>query len=193
MWGSNRRKRGQGAADEPEPEQRLRNAVRQVRIESAERTGVVVDLRDAEVARLELLNDELAPIFEEIPADVDMFDRGVSKGEVPRLWIDVITYIVMGRDKRQYRFIQDNRFGRKVLLETSQIPEMVEAVTRYVAGRLVERERAFAGDIDLSSRVMRDARRLRRRQTWRVIRAFVFGIVVTLATLFAAVWFLPAR
>ena len=38
---------------------RLRDALRKARIEAADRTGVVVDLRDAEVARLEILNDAL--------------------------------------------------------------------------------------------------------------------------------------
>lgn len=33
---------------------RLRDALRQARIEAADRTGVVIDLRDAEVARLEI-------------------------------------------------------------------------------------------------------------------------------------------
>ena len=42
---------------------RLRDALRQARIEAADRTGVVVDLRDAEVARLEILNEALDPLF----------------------------------------------------------------------------------------------------------------------------------
>src|ERR1700722_1794790 len=86
---------------------RLRDALRQARIEAADRTGVVVDLRDAEVARLEILNEALDPLFKEIPDHVDMFDRGISQGVTPRLWIDVVAHVVMGRDKRIYRFVQD--------------------------------------------------------------------------------------
>jgi len=88
----------------------LRDAMRDARIEAAERTGVVVDLRDAEVARLELLNEELDPVFGEIPDRVDLFDRGLSRGDTPRLWIDAIAHIEMGRDKRIYRLVQDSRF-----------------------------------------------------------------------------------
>ena len=62
--------------------------MRKARVDQAERTGVVVDLHDAEVARLELLNEALDPVFAEIPAEVDLFDRGISRGETPRLWID---------------------------------------------------------------------------------------------------------
>src|ERR1700759_4992277 len=93
---------------------RLRDALRQARIEAADRTGVVVELRDAEVARLEILNEALDPLFEQVPNEVDFLDRGISQGDTPRLWIDVIAHIAMGRDKRLYRFVQDTRFGRMV-------------------------------------------------------------------------------
>ena len=122
---------------------RLRDALRQARIEAADRTGVVVDLRDAEVARLEILSDALDPLFSQIPDSVDLFDRGLSQGETPRLWIDVVAHVVMGRDKRIYRFVQDTRFGRIVLAESHEVAAMVQAVTDYVARRMVERERAM--------------------------------------------------
>src|SRR3979490_1068472 len=85
---------------------RLRDALRQARIEAADRTGVVVDLHDADVARLEILNEALDPLFQEVPAEVDLFDGGISRGETPRLWIDAIAHVGMGRDKRIYRFVQ---------------------------------------------------------------------------------------
>src|SRR5437588_206365 len=72
---------------------RLRDALRQARIEAADRTGVVVDLRDAEVARLEILNDALEPLFAQIPDQVDLFDRGISQGDSPRLWIFVVGFL----------------------------------------------------------------------------------------------------
>ena len=127
----------------PGEPQRLKDALRKARIDAAERTGVVVDLHDAEVARLELLNEALDPVFEEIPAEVDLFDRGISRGETPRLWIDAIAHVAMGRDKRIYRFLQDTRYGRKVLAENVNIPEIAEAVTKYIAHRMIERERAL--------------------------------------------------
>jgi len=100
----------QSTASEPQP-MRLRDALRKARIEAADRTGVVVELRDAEVARLEILNEALDPLFAQIPEKVDLFDRGVSQGETPRLWIDVVAHVLMGRDKRIYRFVQDTRFA----------------------------------------------------------------------------------
>src|ERR1700685_3447486 len=122
---------------------RLRDALRQARIEAADRTGVVVDLRDAEVARLEILNEALDPLFAQIPERVDLFDRGISQGDSPRLWIDVVAHVVMGRDKRIYRFVQDTRFGRIVIAESHDVAAIVDAVTDYVARRMIEREHAL--------------------------------------------------
>ena len=122
---------------------RLRDALRQARIEAADRTGVVVELRDAEVARLEILNEALDPLFAQISDTVDLFDRGISQGETPRLWIDVVAHVVMGRDKRIYRFVQDTRFGRIVIAESHDVPVIVDAVTGYVARRMIEREHAM--------------------------------------------------
>src|ERR1700733_7726988 len=132
MWGRKRKVEAPKDAAPPSP---LQEAMHQARVEAAERTSVVVDLRDAEAARLELLNEALDPLFAEIPAEVDLFDRGISRGETPRLWIDAVAHVAMGRDKRVYRFVQDTRFGRRVLAETVHIHEMEDAITKYIAQR----------------------------------------------------------
>jgi hypothetical protein len=121
----------------------LRDALRKARIEAADRTSVVVDLRDAEVARLEILNEALDPLFAQVPDNIDLFDRGISQGETPRLWVDVVAHIVMGRDKRAYRFVQDTRFGRILLAESHDVPVIVDAVTDYIARRMIERDHAL--------------------------------------------------
>jgi hypothetical protein len=169
-------------AETPHP---LKDAVREARIEAAERSSVVVDMRDADIARLELLNEALDPSFREIPDDVELFDRGVSKGDVPRLWIDVVAHVEMGRDKRQYRFVQDTRYGRAVIAETYEVPAMAEAVTRYVARRLVERERALADDAwSGHAAAGKMARPERARQRWGLFWTFVFGFIGGAAGLF---------
>ena len=95
------------------------------------------------MARLEILNEALDPLFAQIPEQVDLFDRGISQGETPRLWIDVVAHVVMGRDKRIYRFVQDTRFGRIVIAESHEVAVIVDAVTDYVARRMIEREHAL--------------------------------------------------
>ena len=156
---------------------RLRDALRQARIEAADRTGVVVELRDAEVARLEILNEALDPLFAQVPEQVDLFDRGVSQGETPRLWIDVVAHVVMGRDKRIYRFVQDTRFGRIVIAESHDVPVVVDAVTGYVARRMIEREHAMVATPVAEPVVEEKPRR-------RGFGAFVLGFVLGAVALF---------
>ena len=166
----------------------------QARVEAAERSSVVVDLRDAEVARLELLNEALDPLFAEIPPEVELFDRGLSRGETPRLWIDAVVHVAMGRDKRIYRLLQDTRFGRRVLAESHEIPEIVKAVTDYVARRLVERERALEEDPDFIGRIgRREVARERRRRRRRAFGALVFGFFLGLVTLVLIALLLAGR
>ena len=165
---------------------RLRDALRQARIEAADRTGVVVDLRDAELARLEILNEALDPLFTQVPDTVDLFDRGISQGETPRLWIDVVAHVVMGRDKRTYRFVQDTRFGRKVLAESHEVPAIVGAVTDYVARRIVEREQALVATPEQGA--VKHKKR-RRGGFW----TFVLGFVLGAAALFGLALFAALR
>ena len=186
MWGRSKKAEAE-KPEAPEPHS-LKDAVRDARIEAAERSGVVVDLRDAEVARLELLNDALDPLFADIPAYVDLFDRGVSKGDVPRLWVDVIAHVEMGRDKRQYRFVQDTRYGRAVLAESYEVRDIVQAVTRYVARRMVERERALADDAPFGqASAQKMMEHERRRSRLRAFRTFIYGVIIGVAALIALV------
>ncbi|HEU0085199.1 MAG TPA: hypothetical protein VFQ87_20305 [Bradyrhizobium sp.] len=176
------------SATEPAAEKplRLRDALRQARIEAADRTGVVVDLRDAEVARLEILNDALDPLFAQVPDHIDLFDRGISQGENPRLWIDVVAHVAMGRDKRIYRLLQDSRFGRSVLAESHDVPVIVQAVTDYVARRMVEREHA------LVATPMPEAGREEKRRRggfW----TFAFGFILGALALFGLALFATLR
>ena len=157
---------------------RLRDALRQARIEAADRTGVVVDLRDAEVARLEILNEALDPLFAQVPEQIDLFDRGISQGDTPRLWIDVVAHVLMGRDKRTYRFVQDTRFGRIVIAESHEAAVIVDAVTDYVARRMVEREHALVAT-PTAPPVARE--KPRRGRFWVFALGFVAGAVALFA------------
>src|SRR4030081_2179018 len=157
---------------------RLRDALRQARIEAADRTGVVVDLRDAEVARLEILSEALDPLFVQIPEKGDLFDRGISQGDTPRLWIDVVAHVLMGRDKRMYRLVQDTRFGRIVLAESHEVSAIVTAVTDYVARRMIEREHALVATPMVEPAT--EVEKPRRGGFW----TFLLGFLVGAAALF---------
>jgi hypothetical protein len=195
MWGRKGKTIAATGGSEPQaPASPLKEALHQARIEAAERTSVVVDLRDAEVARLELLNEALDPLFADIPPEIDLFDRGISRGDTPRLWIDSVAHVAMGRDKRVYRVLHDSRFGRRVLVESYDIPEVVKAVTDYAARRLIERERALDDDPDLLTRVGRaEAARARRRWRRRDFAVLAFGFVLGLIAFLLALVVLASR
>ena len=54
----------------------------------------------------------------------------------------------MGRDRRTYRFLRDTRLGRVVLAESHEIKPVADQVTRYIAERIVERQRMIDGDVE---------------------------------------------
>jgi hypothetical protein len=128
-----------------DPSRKLADAIRDVKNALADRDDVVVDLREAHRMRLDLLAAELAPVFAGVPADMDSFDFAVSSGLQPRLWIDAVAHVAMGRDRRTYRFLKDTRIGRVVLAESTDMKTVSDQVTRYVAERVVERQRQMEG------------------------------------------------
>jgi hypothetical protein len=192
MWG--RKRKSEADAKAAAPASPLKQAMHAARVEAAERTSVVVDMRDADVARLELLNEALDPLFAEIPPEIDLFDRGISRGETPRLWIDAVAHVAMGRDKRMYRFLHDTRIGRQVLTESHDIPEVVKAITAYVARRLVDRQRALDEDPDFITRIApSEAKRERRRRRWKATGSLLSGFFLGLLSLVAAGLILASR
>jgi hypothetical protein len=177
----------------------LTDALRRARIADADRTDVVVEIREAERARLDMLADELRGVFSELPPDDEQFVNAVVPGDPPRLWIDATSFVVIGRDRRVYRFLKDTRLGRTVILETASLDDIADTITDYVAERVIERERALEGDwlvkrgrreparerarIDIATRETLDRSGL----GW-VIAAFLFGVLIGAAALLAYAW-----
>ncbi|TIT76785.1 MAG: hypothetical protein E5W45_07605, partial [Mesorhizobium sp.] len=64
------------------------------------------------------------------------------------LWIDAVCHVAMGRDRRTYRFLRDTRIGRVVLAESSDMKVVADSVTRYVAERVIERQRMMEGGVE---------------------------------------------
>lgn len=126
---------------------RLAEAIREVKNGAADRDDVVIEMREAERMRLELFAAELGPVIRDVPRDLDMFDFVISSGLQPRFWIDAISHVSMGRDKRTFRFVRDTRLGRVVLAESTDMRIVADRVTNYIAGRLVERQRLLEGDV----------------------------------------------
>lgn len=129
---------------------RLSDAVRRVRIAESERVDAIVDLHEAEKARLSALAEALDGVFGEVPSDDDFFLFNIAGGMQPRLWIDPTSHVVIGRDRRTYRFLKDTRLGRIVIRETADLDAIADAVTDYIAEKTVERERVQEGELLLA-------------------------------------------
>lgn len=175
----------------------LKRIMREVRIAHAERNDVVIDLREAEQARLELLAEALDGVFDELPQDNEQLLLGVLPGQPPRFWVDATSFVLMGRDKRQYQFVKDTRLGRTVLAESADVEAIADAVTRYVAERIVEREQAIEADW-LTSAVRKGGRRVTSPGRpgvegvpviWGIL-GFGLGMIAGMFLLVAIAWFM---
>lgn len=124
----------------------LQNAIRDIRLQDMERSDVIVELRDTERARLELLQHALEDVIAELPDHSEQFSLAIAVGEKPRFWVDVTSFVMMGRDKRTYRFLKDTRLGRVVLAEDENVDVIADKVTNYLAERIIEREKFLEGD-----------------------------------------------
>lgn len=193
-----------GGPGAPSNVRSLTDALRRVRVAEADRSDVASDLREAEQARLDMLAEELRDVFAEVPAEDDQFIFTVSPGNPPRLWIDMTAFVMVGRDRRTYRFLKDTRLGRTVIVESANIDDVADTITNYVAERIIERERAVEGDW-LVKRLVRDEtkdkpraprllatsvrpRLLERHNLGWIVAGFLLGILIGGIGLFAYAW-----
>lgn len=176
----------------------LANAMERVRNDQASRDDVVVDMKQAAFARLELLAKDLQPVFEDIPKDSEQFEFALTNGEIPRLWIDITTFVRMGRDKREYEFVKDTRLGRKILAKSEDRIRIGKAVTAYAAERVLERERAIEGDwmslrdYDFDHMINEDEQLTQSIEAgygWKYVGWILLGIIIGAAAMIAWAWF----
>jgi hypothetical protein len=183
----------------------LIEAVRRARIEFSEKSGIVSDLKAAEFSRLELLKNNLEPIFAQLPRDADLFNHGLVSGVRPRLYVDMIAFVDVGRDRRTYRFLMDTPSGRQMLGESDDVAILKGAITNYLGRRLVEREHALEQAMTFESIEQRPntmpleldhagsiatmpvITEIRRPDRGRIFVAFIVGIVAGVAAVYAGV------
>jgi hypothetical protein len=80
--------------------------------------------------------------------------------------------------------VQDSRFGRIVLAESHEVPVIVDAVTDYVARRLIEREHALVAT-PITAPV--PVEKPRRSGFWTFALGFILGAMALFGlALFAA-------
>jgi hypothetical protein len=119
-------------------------ALRSARLAEAAHFEAVMNIRDAATLRLQVLKDELEPIVSARREAQAFIDLALVPGTPPRLWIDMVSAVVMAPDPRTYRFCQDTAGGQRVLFETTDRAEMVDKITAYIAHRLIDRQRQMS-------------------------------------------------
>jgi hypothetical protein len=127
---------------------RLTAALKDARLAEAAQLDSIMGLRDAKSLRLEALREAVEPALVGHPEARALFDLNVQPGAYPRLWIDLVSSVVMEPDPRTYRLVRDRDHQRETLFETSDIEQMAPFVTRYLAHRLIAHEKTSSGISD---------------------------------------------
>jgi hypothetical protein len=167
----------------------LQEAVRKARVEEAYRLDETADLRDSEIARLELMKAELQVVFAEIPANDDRFTLMLVPSRPARLWIDLFTYVAVDDASGAYLFIRNSESGRRTLFSTASVSEMADRITSYMAREIVRRERLEAALIEpLREERAASPQAPARLRMSVVVAAFIIGLLTGAAGLFAAAW-----
>lgn len=173
----------------------LAAAMERIKNAQADRDDVVVELRSASRARLELLAQALRPVFGALPDDNDQFEFALTSGELPRLWIDMTTFVRLGADRRTYEFVKDTRLGRTLIAQSDNRDALARHVTDYVAERVLERERRIEGDwLAMKEREASAAARGRSASrsyagAWRSAGLLALGVAAGAVAMVAWAWF----
>jgi hypothetical protein len=173
----------------PAASRSLREAIRQARLEEAERLDFSADQRDGELARLEMLMAELEAVFDELPPHDDRFNLVLVPSRPARLWIDLFTYAAIDDASGAYLFVRNSENGRRTLFSSTNIADIADRITRYVAHEIVRRERLDAALAETARVDLVGADPVAAKAPMGVvIAAFGIGLLTGAAGLFVAVW-----
>lgn len=172
----------------PAASRSLREAIRKARLDEAERLDITADHRDGEIARLELLKAELEAVFAEIPKQDDRFSLTLVPSRPARLWIDLFTYVAIDDGSGAYLFIRNSENGRRTLFSASNVADVADRITTYMAQEIVRRERMEAAILEPGPRQKLAEPERSGPGTGVVLSAFIIGLLTGVAGLFAAVW-----
>jgi hypothetical protein len=122
----------------------LAGALRDARLHEAAQLDAVLSLQDSRVLRLEALQAEVMPHIANYPEAKALFELNVQRGATPKLWIDLISAVVMEPDPQTYRLLQDQNGARETQFESRDINDMTAFVVKYLAHRMLAHSRIEA-------------------------------------------------
>ena len=176
----------------------LYKSMERMKANQADRDDVVVELKQSQRTRLEMLARDLQPVFDQVPDENDQFEFALTNGDTPRLWIDMSAHVRMGADKRQFELVKDTRMGRTILATSNDMGKIGQVVTDYVADKILERERLIEGEWVAMSGYNFDGAEdapdngetvSAKRRPFRSFGLFLLGALVGIGALFAWAWF----
>ena len=118
----------------------IHEKLRAARLAQGEKVLAVVSLREAATLRLEMLKSELEPVVAGCAEAQGFIDLALVPGFPARLWVDMVSYVVMAPNPRCYRFQRDCLDGHDVLIESDDMAKVADTVANYIAHRLIERQ-----------------------------------------------------
>jgi hypothetical protein len=125
--------------------QELTKALREARLAAASRLDATLDLADARALRLDALRAEIVPMIAGNAEARALFDLNVQPGATPKLWLDLISAVVMEPDPRTYRLVQDQDNRRETLFESADVKAMANYIVKYLAHRMIAHEKLARG------------------------------------------------
>lgn len=92
--------------------------------------------------RLDALAQSLRSVYADIPkvaqARQDSFTFALLPGKPPRFWVDLTSFVVMTDGGQTFHFMKDMPEGRITLFQSDSLEETANAITDYVAERIVQ-------------------------------------------------------
>jgi len=142
------------------------------------------DNLDATTLRLEVLRLELSGLIKGRVEAERFVSLQLFAGDKPRLWIDLVSYVVMAPTPRCYRLMRDRQDASEVLFETDDRAEMVRVITGYIANRIIMRERQMLPGDSINNRPEQ------KYSSPALVLAWFSGFLLGVIGLFAfGVWF----
>jgi hypothetical protein len=119
-------------------------ALKRARLAEAAHLDALLNVKDARSLRLSALRETLLPKLRGHPLAEGFTELAIQAGETPRLWIDLISSVVVEPDSKNLRLEQDRDGRRDTLHETTDLDEMAAVVLKYIAHRVIAREKLAA-------------------------------------------------
>src|SRR5262245_17995725 len=117
------------------------DSLRRARLAQAAHLDALTGVRDAELLRLQALRDDLLVLVQRDSRLKELTDLALVGGDPAKMWIDLVTYVVMARDSRTYSLVEDRATGRESLFSSRDRGVMERSIAEPLAHRLVDGER----------------------------------------------------